>query len=149
VFEKGSDKGEKIDFGNGKVTPGGNWGSFVAACREGDPSMANGNVNDAHYGCVLGHLMNNSYRLGEDVPFNLKAGRFGDNKDAVEHLGKLHDVMGKGVGIPEKDNYYTVGPWLQFDPKREIHTGEHAKDANRLLKDPNNMGFEIPSVDKV
>ena len=131
------------------MTPGGNWGSFVAACREGDPSMANGNVNDAHYGCVLGHLMNNSYRLGEDVPFNLKAGRFGDNKDAAEHFGKLHDVMGKGVGIPEKDNYYTVGPWLQFDPKREIHTGEHAKDANRLLKDPNNMGFEIPSADKV
>ena len=131
------------------MTPGGNWGSFVAACREGDPSMANGNVDDAHYGCVLGHLMNNSYRLGEDVPFNLKAGRFGDNKDAVEHFGKLHDVMGKGVGIPEKDNYYTVGPWLQFDPKKETHTGEHAKDANRLLKDPNNMGFEIPSVDKV
>ena len=48
--------------------------------------------------------MNNSYRLGEEVPFNLKAGKFGDNKDAVEHFGKLHDVMGKGVGIPEKDN---------------------------------------------
>ena len=111
--------------------------------------MANGDVNDAHYGCVLGHLMNNSYRLGEEVPFNLKAGKFGDNKDAVEHFGKLHDVMGEGVGIPEKDNYYTVGPWLNFDPKKETHTGNFAKDANQLLKDPNNKGFEIPSLDKV
>ena len=56
--------------------------------------MANGNVKDAHYGCVLGHLMNNSYRLGEEVPFNQKAGRFGDNKDAFEHFGKLHEIMG-------------------------------------------------------
>ena len=148
-YAKGSDKGEKIDFGQGKVTPGGNWGSFVAACRAGDPSMANGDVNDAHYGCVLGHLMNNSYRLGEEVPFNLKAGKFGDNKDAAEHFGKLHDIMGKGVGVPEKDNYYTVGPWLNFDPKKETHTGDFAKDANQLLKDPNNKGFEVPTIDKV
>jgi hypothetical protein len=49
-------------------------GSFVAACRAGNPSMANGNALEAHYGCVLGHLMNNSYRLGKKVPFNAKAG---------------------------------------------------------------------------
>ncbi|GIT77982.1 MAG: hypothetical protein Ct9H300mP32_3640 [Verrucomicrobiota bacterium] len=61
-YAKGSDKGEKLSIPNGKVTPGGNWGSFIAACRANDPSMANGNVYDAHYGCVAGHLMNNSYR---------------------------------------------------------------------------------------
>ena len=49
--------------------------------------------------------------------------------------------MGKGVGVPEKDNYYTVGPWLDFDPNKERHTGEHAADANVLLKDPNNSGL--------
>ena len=32
--------------------------------------------------------MNNSYRLGKKVPFNEKAGRFGDNKDALEHFKK-------------------------------------------------------------
>ena len=52
---------------------------------------------DAHYGCVLGHLMNNSYRLGEQVPFNAKAGSFGDNTDAAEHFMKLHEVMRDGV----------------------------------------------------
>ncbi|MEO2186463.1 MAG: gfo/Idh/MocA family oxidoreductase, partial [bacterium] len=143
------DKGEKIDFGKGKVTPGGNWGSFIAACRAGKPEMANGNVKDAHYGCVLGHLMNNSYRLGEEVPFNQEAGRFGDNKDAAEHFGKLHEIMGKGVGVPEKDNYYTVGPWLNFDPNKERHTGEYAVDANKLLKNPNNSGFKVPGLKNV
>ncbi|HJN90465.1 MAG TPA: Gfo/Idh/MocA family oxidoreductase, partial [Verrucomicrobiota bacterium] len=29
-YAKGSDKGEKLSIPNGKVTPGGNWGSFIA-----------------------------------------------------------------------------------------------------------------------
>ena len=86
-YPKGSDKGERVKVDSGKVTPGGNWGSFIAACRAGKPEMANGNALQAHYGCVVGHLMNNSYRLGEELPFNEKAGRFGDNKDAAEHFG--------------------------------------------------------------
>jgi predicted dehydrogenase len=145
-FAKGSSKAENISVPAGKVTPGGNWGSFIAACRANDPSMANGNVHDAHYGCVLGHLMNNSYRLGKQVPFNAKAGRFGDNADAAEHFGKLHDIMQNGVGVPKDDAEYTVGPWLTFDPRTERHIGEHAEEANALLKDENRKGFEVPTL---
>ncbi|MEZ5301215.1 MAG: Gfo/Idh/MocA family oxidoreductase [Verrucomicrobiales bacterium] len=148
-YPKGSDKGEDVKLEGGHVTPGGNWGSFIAAIRAGKPEMANGNVYDAHYGCVLGHVMNNSYRLGEQVPFNEKAGRFGDNKDAAEHFGRLHEIMAKGVGVPEDGNHYTVGPWLTFDPKTERHTGEHADKANALLRDPNNAGFQVPDSGKV
>lgn len=144
-YAKGSDKGEKVNVPGGKVTPGGNWGSFITACRANDPSMANGNVHEAHYGCVLGHLMNNSYRLGKKAPFSAKAGQFGDNKDASEHFMKLHEVMSKGVGIPQDGNHYVVGPKLTFDPKSETHVGDMASEANRLLKDPNRAGFEIPA----
>jgi predicted dehydrogenase len=148
-YAKGSSKGEGISVPGGKVTPGGNWGSFIAACRAGKPEMANGNVYDAHYGCVLGHLMNNSYRLGEEVPFNEKAGKFGDNADAHEHFMKLHSTMSDGVGVPKDKAEYIVGPGLTFDPKTEQHTGEHAKEANVLLKDPNSPGFEVPEPNKV
>ncbi|MFC1603591.1 Gfo/Idh/MocA family protein [Planctomycetota bacterium] len=148
-YAKGSDKGEKFDIPRGNVTPGGNWGSFIAACRAGDPKMANGNAQDAHRGCVLGHLMNNSYRLGKNAPFNAKAGRFGDNKDAFEHFMKLHDIMSKGVGLPEDGTNYIVGPWLTFDPKTERHTGEYAAEANELLKDANRPGFQVPDAGKV
>ncbi len=148
-FAKGSSQGEPIEVADGRVTPGGNWGSFVTACRAGDPSLANGNVTDAHYGCVLGHLMNNSYRLGEQVPFNRKAGRFGDNAEAAEHFGRLHATMHEGVGIAEDGNHYTVGPMLTFDPATERHTGDHAESANELLKDPNRSGFEVPSAANV
>lgn len=145
----GKDEGQKLDIEPGKVTPGGNWGAFITACRERLPSLANGTAQDAHYSCVLGHLMNNSYRLGKQAPFDASSGKFGDNAQAAEHFAKLHSVMKDGVGVPQNGNHYTVGPWLNFDPKTERHTGELANEANRLLKDPNNPGFEIPELGKV
>lgn len=142
-------KPEKLVIQPGKVTPGGNWGSFIAAVRAGDPNMANGNALDAHYGCVMGHLINNSYRLGKQVPFNAKAVSFGDNQDAAEHFLKLHDIMQGGVGIPKDKAEYTVGPWLTFDSKTERHVGDHAEEANALLKDQNRKGFEVPDLNQV
>ena len=111
--------------------------------------MANGNMQIAHHSCVVGHLMNNSYRLGEEVPFNEKAGRFGDNKDAYEHFMKLHAVMRDGCGVPEDGAKYTVGPWLTFDPKTERFSGERAGEANELVRDENRRGFKVPDADKV
>ena len=43
-YAKGSDKGEALKLPPGKVTPGGNWGAFIAACRAGKPEMANGTM---------------------------------------------------------------------------------------------------------
>ncbi len=149
ILRPGASKAEKLKIEPGKVTPGGNWNAFIAAVRASDPSMANGNVNDAHYGCVLGHLMNNSYRLGKKVPFNEQAGKFGDNKEAYEHFLKLHEIMRDGVGVPENDAQYTVGPELTFDPETERHTGDFADEANKLLKDPNNPGFQVPEASQV
>ncbi|MBX3420980.1 MAG: Gfo/Idh/MocA family oxidoreductase [Pirellulaceae bacterium] len=148
-YAKDSTEGVKVNVPPGKVTPGGNWGSFIAACRAGDPQMANGNAAEAHYGCVLGHLMNNSYRLGEALPFDVSAGRFGDNADAAEHFGRLHTIMADGVGVPVDGTTYRVGPWLTFDPQTERHVGDHADAANALLKDPNRAGFEIPDINQV
>jgi len=146
IRRPGSDTFEDLELEPGKVTPGGNWQSFISAVRAGDPSMANGNVLEAHQGCVLGHLMNNSYRLGTEVPFSAKAASFGGRKDVAEHFEKLHAIMRDGVGIPEDGAKYRLGPMLTFDPATERHTGEHAEAANALLKDPNNPGFEIPAV---
>jgi len=144
IRRPGSDAFEPLEIAPGKVTPGGNWRSFIAAVRANDPSLANGNALDAHYGCVLGHLMNNSYRLGSEVPFDAKSGRFGGRADVAGHFEKLHAIMRDGVGIPTSGSTYRLGPTLTFDPATERHTGDHADAANALLKDPNNRGFEVP-----
>ena len=145
----GGKKAEKVNYPDAKITDGGTFGSFVAACRAGDQKMINGNMLEAHYSCVVGHLMNNSYRLGKKVPFNAKAGKFGDNKDAYEHFMRLHTMMRDGVGIPENKEHYIVGPWLTFDPKTERFVGDHADEANKLVRDPDRKGFEIPDVQNV
>ncbi len=54
--------------------------------------------------------------------------------------------MASGVGFPKDFCEYTVGPWLTFDPQSEQHTGEHASEANALLKDPNREGFQVPTA---
>lgn len=148
-YSKASRDGQSVDVPEGKVTPGGNWGSFIAAMRANDPAMANGNVNDAHHACVLGHLMNNSYRLGSEVPFTPDAGNFAGNDDARQHFAALHEIMSKGVGLAAKENRYVAGPVLNFDPKTERHVGNRATEANALLKDPNQEGFEIPDANQV
>ncbi len=146
ILRPGAKQPEKLEVANGHVTPGGNWNSFIAAVRAADPTMANGNALDAHYGCVLGHLMNNSYRLGEPIPFNAAAGQAFDNPDAVHHFEKLHAIMRDGVGVAENGTQYQLGKHLTFDPVTERFTGDFADQANALIKDADNPGFEIPSV---
>jgi predicted dehydrogenase len=149
IRRPGASEFEPLEIRPGRVTPGGNWQSFITAVRAGDPRLANGGVRDAHRSCVLGHLMNNSYRLGVEVPFNERALRFGDRPEVAEHFRALHGMMRDGVGIPEHGASYRVGPLLTFDPVSERHTGEHAEAANRLLEDPKNPGFEVPPLERV
>ncbi len=117
----------------------------MAACRAGDPTKANGNMRDAHYSCTLGHLMNISYRLGKEVPFNAKAGRFGDDALAFEEFMKIHEITRDGMGIPVDQSKYIVGPWLQFDGEAEHFVGDYSTEANRLLFDLRRAEFDIPS----
>ncbi len=147
-YPPGSKTPEKIDLPHAKITPGGTFGSFVIACRANDQSMINGNMVEAHYSSVTGHVMNNSYRIGKKVPFSAKAGEFGDNKEAREHFLKLHKMM-VDAGVTADKAEYTVGPWLTFDPKTERFTGDHADEANKLVCDPQRKGFEIPDIKNV
>jgi hypothetical protein len=62
---------------------------------------------------------------------------------------KLHALMRDGVGVPEDKAEYVVGPWLTFDAQTERFTGEFAAAANKLVKDPQRSGFEVPAPDKV
>jgi len=144
IRRPGSDTVEDLPLPPGTVTPGGEWASFIAAVRAGDPALANGGILDAHYGCVLGHLMNNSYRLGTEVPFDAKTASFGDDREVAEHFEKLHAIMQDGVGVPADAASYRLGPWLSFDAETERFTGERAAEANQLLEDPHTAAFQVP-----
>ena len=57
------------------------------------------------------------------------------------YLGQLVSMIaGASAGI-------VIG-WL-YGKSWESHTGDHAKEANALLKDENNKGFEVPTAQTV
>ena len=62
---------------------------------------------------------------------------------------KIHDIATDGMGIPQNQAEYIVGPWLNFNGKAEHFTGDHSVEANRLLLDPRRAEFDIPSPGSV
>lgn len=132
-----------------EITPGGEFGSFVRACRAGKPGMVNASMQDGHYSSALGHVMNISYRLGRELPFNEKAGRFGDDAKVAEEFIDFHEIMRDGVGVPEDEEKYIVGPRLIFDSETERFVGERAAEANHLVRDPRRKEFDLPEPEKV
>jgi predicted dehydrogenase len=155
-----SPDGEKVtlnidEMEEANIYPGGNAGSFVNACRAGDPRKVNAGMHQAHYSSGLGHLMNISYRLGQKMPFTDNVVRFND-REVQEQFDWFHSVMRDGVGLGQQTrlghpvaDQYRVGPWLTFDSPSEKFTGEFASNANILLRNPNRTGFEIPELNKI
>ena len=42
--------------------------------------------------------------------------------------------------------YATVGPWVQFDPDKELFTGEFADEANKLVTEDYRDEFKLPVI---
>ena len=145
-----SPSGEKmpLELERADIAPGGQFSSFVRACRAGDPKMVNAGMFEGHYSSALGHLMNISFRLGREKPFSEDVVSF-KNPQVQEQFEWIHSVMRDGVGLRRDNNKYRVGPWLTFDSNAEKFTGDYAASANTLLRNPRRAGFEIPAPDKV
>src|SRR5437867_7480864 len=126
-----------------KVTPGGAWGSFLHAVRSRKVEDLNADVEHGHYSSALCHLANISYRLGEQVPFDGRANRLGDNREVVETFRNLQENI-QGVGVSLAETSYRLGRVLGFDPKREHFVGRGAKPANALLTRNYRKPYVVP-----
>jgi len=142
---------ESLDLETADITPGGNTGSFVKACRAGDPEMVNAGMFEGHYSSALGHLMNISFRLGQEQPFSEDVVSFNNPMQAMveEQFKWFHSAMKNGAGLSPERSKYRVGPWLTFDSDSEKFTGEFSANANTLLRNPRRSGFNIPEPDMV
>ena len=128
--------------GEATVTPGGPFGSFIAAVRSRDAGQINGDVETAHYSAALCHLGNISYRLGKPVPFAGKPKTLGDNEQAGEAFNNLVENL-KAVDVVMDDKAtYQLGPVLSFDPIQEKFIDND--QANQLLTRPYRAPFVVP-----
>jgi predicted dehydrogenase len=124
------------------VTPGGAFGSFIAAVRSRKVEDLNADVEIGHYSSALCHLSNISYRLGTQVPFSASTQSIGDNAQVVESFEMIRANL-QAVGMKLEESEYRLGRDLAFDPAAEKFVNDD--EANALLTREYRKGFEVPS----
>ncbi len=132
---------QTLELLDASVTPGGAFGSFIAAMRSRNPQDINADVEVAHYSSALCHLGNISFRLGEEAPFDRNVMAIGDNKQVVEAFNNLKENL-KAVDVDLAKTNYTVGPVLELDPRTEKFTNN--EKANALLTRKYREPFVVP-----
>jgi predicted dehydrogenase len=145
-FANGSEEGQRLEVdGDVQVSPGGAFGSFIAAVRSRDAKAVNCDAEVGHYSSALCHLANISFRLGETAPYNAAAQRIGDNKQVVAAFENIAENL-KAVGVKLEETDYTVGPLLTFNGKAESFSGERSEQANALLTRKYRAPYVVPET---
>jgi len=140
-YPKDGSKAVKVEGEPAHVTPGGAFGSFIAAVRSRAPEDRNCDAEVAHYSSALCHLANISFRLGEPAQFDKQAQSIGDNKVVVEAFQTVKENL-KAVNVDLAETTYTLGRTLEMNPKTEKFIGD--EEANRLLTREYRQPFEVP-----
>ncbi len=115
--------------------------NFIAAVRSRKIDDLNADILEGHYSASLCHLANVSYRLGQDVPFNKRAGAFGDDSDAYETLARMEDHL-KQNNVALDGLKYRLGRKLTIDSATEACIGD--AQANQLFTRPYRKPFVVP-----
>jgi len=117
--------------------------NFIRAIQAGDHGQLNAPVEIGHAATGVCHLSTISYLLGKKAsPDEIRA-RMDDNEDirmTVEEQLKQLDALEVDM------DRLMLGPKLTFDPDREQFVGEHAAEANKLVRLESRKGFVVPEV---
>ena len=134
---------QDLDRFDVKVAPGGPWGSFLNAVRSRNVSDCNADVELGHHSCTLIHAANASYRLGEEVSFDAKSKKLGDNHEVVETFENITRNL-QGVGVMLEGASYQLGRTLTLDAQTERFTDDGAQQANAFLTRNYRAPFVVP-----
>ncbi|NLX54234.1 MAG: Gfo/Idh/MocA family oxidoreductase [Planctomycetaceae bacterium] len=124
--------------GEAEVTPGGAFGSFVAAVRSGDPAQNNCDAEVGHYSAALCHLGNIACRLSQPLQFQQPPVPLAAQAQVAESLGIIDDNL-RSAKI-ELANYNV----LEFDPATEKFVSD--QQANSLLTRWYRAPFVVPET---
>jgi len=121
--------------------------NFIKAVRSRKVSDLNADIIEGHLSSALCHLGNIPHRLGTtNAPEKIEEALKSAPK-TQESFKRFNDHLFNNW-IDIKEDQATLGPWLNFDPKKEkfIEDGEYSisRWANDLLKDKYREPFVVP-----
>jgi predicted dehydrogenase len=117
--------------------------NFIACVRSRRAQDLDAHILEAHYSAALCHLANISYRLGQEVSFDEKTGRLGEDKVASEAFASMQEHL-KDNGLELADTKYRLGRFLRFDARTEKFIDD--PEADKLLTCEYRKPFIVPEV---
>ena len=125
---------------------GNHFENFVKACGTRNPEDLNASALEGHLSAAISHLGNISYYMGEQNTVSIKEAEsilskvksLDDNAATLNRT--VQHLKDNGVDL---DKYpLAMGPFLEFDPDKEVFTNNDA--ANEHLTREYRSGFECP-----
>jgi hypothetical protein len=126
-----------------QLHPGGAFGNFINAVRQGKPEELNCDVLEGHYSAGTCHLANISYRLGTEASFDQQTKTLGDDKRVLETLEGLKWHLRDEVHLPLDGLKYRLGRTIEFDVKTEQCVNDD--EANQMLSCEYRAPFVVPN----
>lgn len=119
--------------------------NFIDAVRSRRAADLHATPLTGHLSSALCHMGNISHRLGTTVSkeqLQQQCNAEGLRSEVFSRL--LEHALVHETDFTKRS--ITLGPTLAFDPKSERFTGEHAEQANALVKEDNREGFKVPDL---
>jgi len=124
--------------------PGDPFADFIAAVRAGDPQQLSAEIREGHLSAGLGHLANDSYRIGERASVDAILATLAAHPVALDATRRcVAHLVANGIELD--DERLTFGRLLAVDPSAEAYVGD--ADAESLRRGTYRKGFTIPEVD--
>lgn len=115
--------------------------NFIDAVRANDHSMLAAPIEGCHISSGICHLSNISYLMGQQSSRDEVRARMSDFED----IRRTTEAQLRNLKANEVDwNDLTLGPKLSFNPATETFSGDHASEANQLLRYDMRKEFAVP-----
>ena len=114
--------------------------NFVDCIKSRKQADLSADVLEGHLSCVLVHMANISYRLGESRPIT-QNDPFGSYEDGNETFRRFRDHL-RESGLPLEKTSLRVGRALEFDPAAEAFTTD--AEANAMVRREDRKPFVVP-----
>jgi len=114
--------------------------NFIDVVKSRNSADLSANVLEGHLSCVLVHLANISYRLGDQRPLS-KDEPFGSYSEGNETFLRMRDHLREN-DVPIDTTMLRVGRTLEFDPDKEVFVRD--AEANQMLRREYRKPFVVP-----